>query len=139
MEDFKCVKGQSCLHCGSTYCRFVDELDQLKAENEQLKKQIESDKGLITDAGKQNYQLVQEYNRLKVENEELKEELAHIQHNCTREGCKYYDNEDYKVFYRCKAEQKLEQIREIAKVGMHCNGIGCDFMPKVLEIIDEVE
>ena len=33
----KCIKGESCLHCGSNYCRFVDELDQLKAENEELK------------------------------------------------------------------------------------------------------
>ena len=26
----KCVKRESCLHCGSNYCRFVDELEQLK-------------------------------------------------------------------------------------------------------------
>lgn len=37
-----------------------------------MKKQIESNKGLITNAGKQNYQLMQEYGRLKTENEELK-------------------------------------------------------------------
>ena len=36
----KCVKGESCLHCGSNYCRFVDELDQLKVENEKLKKNL---------------------------------------------------------------------------------------------------
>ena len=26
----KCIKGKSCLYCGSNYCRFVDELYQLK-------------------------------------------------------------------------------------------------------------
>ena len=36
-KQMKCVKRESCLHCGSNYCRFVDELEQLKAENEELK------------------------------------------------------------------------------------------------------
>ena len=31
----KCIKGESWLYCGSNYCRFVDELDQLKAENDE--------------------------------------------------------------------------------------------------------
>ena len=39
-KQIKCVKRESCLHCGSNYCRFVDELDQLKTENEELKKII---------------------------------------------------------------------------------------------------
>lgn len=34
-KQMKCIKGESCLYCGSNYCRFVDELDQLKAELEQ--------------------------------------------------------------------------------------------------------
>lgn len=29
-KQMKCIKRKSCLHCGSNYCRFVDELDQLK-------------------------------------------------------------------------------------------------------------
>ena len=33
-KQMKCIKGESCLHCGSNYCRFVDELDQLKANND---------------------------------------------------------------------------------------------------------
>ena len=39
-KQMKCVKRESCLHCGSNYCRFVDELDQLKAENEELIRRI---------------------------------------------------------------------------------------------------
>ena len=29
-KQMKCIKGKSCLHCGSNYCRFVDELEQIK-------------------------------------------------------------------------------------------------------------
>lgn len=43
-KQMKCIKGESCLHCGSNYCRFVDELDQLKTENEELKAQLEQQK-----------------------------------------------------------------------------------------------
>lgn len=35
----KCIKGESCLHCDTDYCRFKDEVVELKAENERLKKQ----------------------------------------------------------------------------------------------------
>ena len=40
-KQMKCIKGESCLYCGSNYCRFVDELDQLKKTNEELKKENE--------------------------------------------------------------------------------------------------
>ena len=68
----------------------------------------------------------------KAENEQLKEELSAIQHNCNREGCRYYNDGTFKVFYECKAQkalqlsansittkycdllQTLEEIREIA-------------------------
>ena len=39
-KQIKCVKKESCLHCGSNYCRFVDELEQLKTENEELIRRI---------------------------------------------------------------------------------------------------
>ena len=39
-KQMKCIKGESCLHCGSNYCRFVDELEQLKTENEELIRRI---------------------------------------------------------------------------------------------------
>lgn len=52
------------------------------------------------------------------ENEKLKEELQNVQHNCTREGCRYYEDNTYKVFYKCKAkteadkmEQKIKQVK----------------------------
>ena len=39
-KQIKCVKRESCLHCGSNYCRFVDELEQLKTENDELIRRI---------------------------------------------------------------------------------------------------
>ena len=36
-KQMKCIKGESCLHCGSNYCRFVDELDQLKKTLTEIK------------------------------------------------------------------------------------------------------
>lgn len=49
-----------------------------------------------------------ELQQLKAENEQLKEELSTIQHNCSREGCKYYDDDTFKVFYECTAQKALQ-------------------------------
>lgn len=50
-----------------------EQFKQLKAKNEELKRQREADKGLITATGKQNYQLLQEYDKLKTALTEIKE------------------------------------------------------------------
>lgn len=54
------------------------------------------------------------------ENEILKDELSAIQHNCNRSGCKYYDDNTFKVFYDCKAKTKAEKyeqaLNEIVKL-----------------------
>lgn len=57
--------------------RKEQECDKLKAENEEL----------------------------KGENETLKEEISAIILDCTREGCRYNDDGDYRVFYNCKAKK----------------------------------
>ena len=56
-----------------TVLSLKQQLDQLKAENDQLKRQHQGDKGLITATGKQNYQLLQEYDKLKTALTEIKE------------------------------------------------------------------
>lgn len=50
----------------------------------------------------------QECKKLKNKIELLEEELSVIQHNCNREGCKYYDDDTFKVFYECKAQKALQ-------------------------------
>lgn len=49
---------------------------RLEQENKDLKKQIESDKGLITVGGKQQYVYLQKIDELEQENKELKEMLS---------------------------------------------------------------
>ena len=51
-KQMKCIKGVSCLYCGSSYCRFIDELDQLKAENEHLSEKEEEAKHYLEKAEK---------------------------------------------------------------------------------------
>lgn len=92
----------------SEYCKNCYELqeqfDKLKAENEELKRQHQGDKGLITSTGKMNYQLIQEYDKLKTENDELKKK-------CNIYTCGICGNkEDCNKLYKT-----LTEIKEIAK------------------------
>ena len=48
-----------------------------------------------------------DYAELKAENERLQEEISNIHHDCNRKGCRYYDDDSYKVFYECKAKKAL--------------------------------
>lgn len=92
---------------------FKEQLDQLKADNEELKRQHESDKGLITSTGKMNYQLIQEYDKLKAENEELKKTIMYKCPQCGDEylspiGASLYEENN-------NLKQILTGIKEIAE------------------------
>lgn len=52
---------------------YLKQINQLKAENDELKRQRQANKGLITATGKMNYQLLQEYDKLKTALTEIKE------------------------------------------------------------------
>ena len=93
--DGSCIKEQ-CF----TY-RLLQLLKAKEQECEELKKQRESDKGLITSTGKQNYQLIQEYDKLKTALTEIKE----IAYELT--------NEEYTDFIESKQKQILQKIREV--------------------------
>lgn len=86
---------------------------KLKAENERLDKELSKvyeDIKLSPLCYKCEEEecLQKEINQLKADNEQLEEELSVIQHNCNREGCKYYDDDTFKVFYECKAQKALQ-------------------------------
>ena len=73
-------------------------------------------------------ELLQQLDKLKADNEQLKEELSVIQHNCNREGCKYYDDDTFKVFYKCKAQKALQ---------LSANSVTtkyCDLLKALIEI-----
>lgn len=88
------------------------ELQQLKVESEKLKVDYaELDKKAHeylqenAELSNDNRKLEAENKELKGENETLKEEISAIILDCTREGCRYNDDGDYRVFYNCKAKK----------------------------------
>ena len=135
-KQMKCVKGESCLHCGSNYCRFVDELDQLKAENEELKTML---KDLSYENQKFCYQIEEQTKQLEpfqdeyfkgldnvviaelakksiritAENSKLKQILAEIK-EIAEENIRIADLEGLNgVYRRGLAEQILQKISEV--------------------------
>ena len=74
-KQMKCIKGKSCLHCGSNYCRFVDELDQLKQTNEKLKAKIKYMEKYIQTVENARNEFEKESKFLKGENKRLKQTL----------------------------------------------------------------
>ena len=70
--DGSCIKEQ-CF----TY-RLLQLLKAKEQECEELKKQLQADKGLITSTGKMNYQLIQEYDELKTDKAEALEQLEFV-------------------------------------------------------------
>ena len=99
---------QSISYCEVDKCKAVVELkqqlDQLKAENEELKRQHQADKGLITSIGKMNYQLIQEYDKLKEEKQGLIKDWEEKKNLAYEIACK---NE--------KLKQTLTEIKKIAE------------------------
>lgn len=71
--------------CG--LCVIDEQNKRLKQENKDLKKQIESDKGLITIGGKQQYKYLQRIDELEQENEKWKEARNHFM----AENLKYFN------------------------------------------------
>ena len=62
--------------CEAMFVSHTDLEKKYKAkeqECEELKRQHQGDKGLITSTGKMNYQLLQEYDKLKTENKRLED------------------------------------------------------------------
>ena len=67
-----CFCGGRCTDKKNADCYFK-QLKRKEQKCEELKKQHQGDKGLITSTGKMNYQLLQEYDKLKTALTEIKE------------------------------------------------------------------
>jgi 6-phosphogluconolactonase/glucosamine-6-phosphate isomerase/deaminase len=127
-------------------------------ECEELKKQHQADKGLITSTGKMNYQLLQEYDKLKAENEELKKWLPittrlvdEFENYEKIKGINYriYTQVFFKKFNKLK--QTLTEIKEICNNNDELKGdfnlVDCDkyklgkhnLANKILQKISECE
>ena len=114
-------------------CQIKNLLLQLKAkeqECEELKKQHQGDKGLITSTGKMNYQLIQEYDKLKTDKAEALEQLEFVRTlNTIREA----ENR--------KLEQTLTEIKEIAEEDFNhtCWETYARQLKQILQKISKVE
>jgi hypothetical protein len=105
----------------------LDNVKRLEQENKELKKQIESDKGLITEGGKQQYQYLQKIVELEQKNKELKKDVqlfkcldtfgeseCHCACRCL--GNEFCEDADKKINkYRSALEEILEIIRADCK------------------------
>lgn len=105
-KQMKCIKGESCLHCGSNYCRFVDELDQLKAENEELKTML---KDLSYENQKFCYQIEEQTKQLEPFKDEYFKELDNVVIAELAKKSIRITAENSKL------EQTLTEIKEIAE------------------------
>lgn len=107
---------QECTEKTNAIIALGERLQAKEQECERWKKVNDEKNELLTKLGcptmatakRKVFCLQEQLDKLKAENEQLKEELSVIQHNCNREGCKYYDDDTFKVFYECKAQKALQ-------------------------------
>lgn len=83
-----------------------------KSKSERLKEKEQECEKLKEIINKSAKNFCNDYLDVFEENEKLKDDLQNIQHNCTREGCKYYLDNTYKVFYKCKAKTELSKYKQ---------------------------
>jgi len=109
-------------------------INDLEQENKELKKQIESDKGLITVGGKQQYQYLQRIDELEQENKELKtciEMIENTEGQAHIEGIRLAkENKNYR--------SALEEIRVIADDTLKVCDDDCGNARKIKLIIDKI-
>lgn len=119
---------------------------RLEQENKDLKKQIESDKGLITIGGKQQYEYLQRIDELKQENKELKIYIESNKQQVEEAEMLVMDNDRLQqevenlkdiIYYDIeKYRSALEEIREVAIGGADVND--CTFCNSIFKKINEV-
>lgn len=101
-------------YCKKEYC---DLLKAKEKEYEELKKQRQADKGLITSTGKMNYQLIQEYDKLKnclTEIKGIAEKSCCLQPTST---CEEYEN-----CKECSRTSDDETVKQILQKISECEG-----------------
>lgn len=84
---------------------------EIKGIEEVLKAKEQECEELKTIINKSGEKFANDYLETFEENKKLKDDIQNIQHNCTREGCRYYEDNTYKVFYNCKAKTELSKYK----------------------------
>lgn len=95
-----CVENKNC---------YYKQFKRLEQENKELKKQIESNKGLITVCGKQQYEKTMAYDKCKTALEEIRNDMEQDTTCESREcGC-----DDYAECLNCLKETIINKINEV--------------------------
>ena len=134
----KCIKGASCLHCGSTYCQFVEEFNSLEEQIQLQRNFIDSlleatnnsewlDKSILDDeAGEIIEKIELDYAELDQLKTEVKSKTEYIQEQ--REIIDQYSKE-IEMYKKCqgkrasKREEELKAENEELK-NFHINLVG---------------
>lgn len=80
-KQMKCIKGKSCLYCGSNYCQFVEQLDQLKADLQDYQEWFDEFKVMFRYDDREpddNSELYSCLESVVDENKNLKQQLAGV-------------------------------------------------------------
>ena len=93
--------------CSAQNC-YYKQLKRKEQECEELKRQRQADKGLITATGKMNYELLQEYDKLKTALTEIKEFFNEECIICKEN----YINITGEICEECKYKNILQKISE---------------------------
>lgn len=115
----KCIKGESCLHCDTDYCRFKNEVAELKAENERLKETEKEISDFISDISTCGFRY----------DDRCPDNLDELQ-QCIEDLCNKFDN--YK--------QALQEVREELEEDITCESreCGCDDYGECLNCLKEI-
>ena len=125
--------------------KYIFELDQLKAENEELKKQLTilDDEDVVVEITTKQFE---EYKKLKAENEELKTGLKQIQKQFGIEilYCKTTGESTFRSTKILKLKKAINEIKEIAQLACEksvCDRNHCDYCSdgQIIQKISEVE
>lgn len=74
--------------------------------------------------------------------EQLKEDYRKLVKDIEEITNNYNEARDLAIKFKAenaRLKSCLQEIKAIAKTGMHCEGMGCDFMPKILDLITKAE
>ena len=126
----------------STVCELEQEVKQLKAENEKLTSWLESSekqkKELCNVIHKKKEQ-IQTMKYMLFDEKEIPKDKFVMYYRVAQNERRTKSHRDLCTNVVKKYRQTLQEIKEIAKTGMHCEGMGCDFMPKILDLITKAE
>lgn len=114
----KCIKGESCLHCDTDYCRFKDEVAELKAECEKLKSWLdkaEQEQKKFIDKNRELKQQVKTLNYMLFDEKEMSKNEYTLKYKLADKERRWTQYKHLTKGKLDKYKQALQEIRDIAE------------------------